>query len=133
MPVFIEYPVQLSQQDQTDLQLIYADLPPEIQPPFDSVEQLLAAAQQQRLVVARFNGRLLAAAVLCKDGDGWQMSHLCVRGLTRQRGVAQRLLSEVSAAASDNAVKLSLHLVAAPDWVPAWLAREFPALTLINC
>ena len=132
MPVFIEYPVGLSQQDQTDLQLIYADLPPALLAPFDSVEQLLLAAQQDGLVVARFNGRLLAAALLRKDSDSWQMSHLCVRGLTRRRGVARRLLSEVAAAATNNAAVLSVQPVSAPGWLLDWLAREFPALAQIN-
>ena len=45
-------------------------------------------------MTARFNSRLLGAALLDKQAQRWLLSHLCVRALTRNRGVARRLVDE---------------------------------------
>lgn len=129
MPVFIEFPQKLSQQDLADLQLIYADLPPQLASPGDN-GQLSDLAQQQSLVVARFNGRLLAAAVLRRHEKSWCLSQLCVRAITRRRGVARRMFEELTRAAQAAAVELQVRPVAAPLWFAAWLEENFPDISL---
>ncbi len=52
-------------------------------------------------MTARFNSRLLGAALLDKQTERWLLSHLCVRELTRKRGVARRLVDEASRLASE--------------------------------
>ena len=54
--------------------------------------------------------RLLAAAIVQRDQDRWQVSHLCVRKITRMRGVARRLLSELQREAARQGVSLSMAL-----------------------
>lgn len=130
MPVFIEYPQQLSQQDQADLQLIYADLPVAMLSPFADAGQLLATGQASGLVVARFNSRLLGAALLQRQDAQWQLSHLCVRALTRRRGVARRLLDELSRQAGEQGAELHMQIQHAPEWFEPWLTQSFPTLKL---
>ena len=93
MPVYVECPAQLTEQDRQDLLKVYADAPEWLLPPFAAgaalIEQCLADGS---LRVARFNGRLLGAARLQPVGDFLRLSHLCVRALTRGRGVARRLV-----------------------------------------
>lgn len=52
-------------------------------------------------MTARFNSRLLGAALLDKQTDRWLLSHLCVRELTRKRGVARRLVNEATRLAAE--------------------------------
>ena len=52
-------------------------------------------------MVGRFNGRLLGAALLNKQTERWLLSHLCVRELTRNRGVARRILQEATRLAGE--------------------------------
>jgi len=97
MPVFIEYPTEFSQQDLTDLDKIYADMPAELLAPYaDATTLIQQGIADKTIVVARFNSRLLGAALLNRQSKAWLLSHLCVREITRQRGVAKRLIAEVS-------------------------------------
>ena len=48
-----------------------------------------------RLYAARFNERLLAAVRVTLSADQGQLDDLCVREVTRRRGVGQYLLEEV--------------------------------------
>lgn len=48
-----------------------------------------------RLYAARFNERLLAAVRVTLSADQGQLEDLCVREVTRRRGVGQYLLEEV--------------------------------------
>ena len=48
-----------------------------------------------RLYAARFNERLLAAVRVTLSADQGQLEGLCVREITRRRGVGQYLLEEV--------------------------------------
>lgn len=95
MPVYIERPTQLSDQDRLDLLKVYADAPAWLLPPFADgaalIEQCLADGS---LRVARFNGRLLGAARLEPHGEELRLSHICVRALTRERGVARRFFED---------------------------------------
>jgi ribosomal protein S18 acetylase RimI-like enzyme len=119
MPVYVERPAQLTDQDRQDLLNVYADAPNWLLPPFADgaalIEQSLADGS---LRVARFNGRLLGAARLQPGGNFLRLSHLCVRALTRGRGVARRLVDE----ARREAQQQDLLLVLAAD--PAQEAAE---------
>lgn len=95
MPVIVEAPAQLSAQDREDLLRIYAEAPAELLAPYADGEALIEAALAAgSLLTGRFNDRLLGAAWLQRDADAWRLSRLCVRKVTRGRGVARRLLEE---------------------------------------
>jgi len=95
MPVYVETVTQPSPQDRSDLAKIYADAPAWLLTPHASAEALIESALADgSLIAGRFNDRLLGAAVLQRGDNVWRLSHLCVRKLTRQRGVGRRLLEE---------------------------------------
>lgn len=96
MPVLVEVlSAPLSPQDRLDLLKLYADAPADWQLSAEQTEQLLEdALAHAELWGGRFNGRLLGAMQLQRDTQGWQLSYLCVRAITRRRGVATRLLDE---------------------------------------
>ncbi|MFT0213380.1 acetyl-CoA sensor PanZ family protein [Pseudomonas sp. F1_0610] len=109
MPVYVETATAPSTQDAADLVKIYADAPEWLFAPYVDAADLLTQAQRQKtLVVGRFNSRLLGAGILSKTDDAWYLSHLCVRELTRKRGVARRILEEAQRLANENQVKLIL-------------------------
>lgn len=102
MPVYVESVTQPSPQDLTDLAKIYADAPDWLLAPYSSADTLIAAALADgSLIAGRFNDRLLGAALLQRGDDAWRLSHLCVRKLTRKRGVGRRLLEETQRQASE--------------------------------
>ncbi|MBB4863016.1 GNAT superfamily N-acetyltransferase [Pseudomonas nitritireducens] len=95
MPVVVQHLTQPSEQDRQDLLKIYADAPDWLLAPFaDAAELVERGLAEGRLFTGRFNDRLLGAAWIARDGDIWRLSHLCVRRITRNRGVARRLLEE---------------------------------------
>lgn len=95
MPVIVEAVTQPSAQDRSDLEKIYADAPAWLLAPYPDAAALIdAGLAESRLLAGRFNDRLLGAAWVERKADGWQLSRLCVRKLTRGRGVGQRLLDE---------------------------------------
>ncbi|PCM99812.1 aspartate 1-decarboxylase autocleavage activator PanM [Pseudomonas aeruginosa] len=102
MPVIVETLAQPSAQDRLDLAKIYADAP----------DWLFAPHADGELIAGRFNDRLLGAALLRRGDDAWQLSHLCVRGITRGRGVGRRLLDEARRLAAEAGKPLRL---VAPD------------------
>ncbi len=109
MPVYVESVTQPSPQDLTDLAKIYADAPDWLLAPYSSADTLIAAALADgSLIAGRFNDRLLGAALLQRGGDAWRLSHLCVRKLTRKRGVGRRLLEETQRQASEAGKPLRL-------------------------
>ena len=113
MPVLVEEINEPSSQDLTDLNKVYQDAPDWLLAPFASREQLISSALANRqLMAGRFNDRLLAAAIVEKGEAVWQLSHLCVRTVTRKRGVARRLLAEVQRLAQEAGKPLQL---AAPE------------------
>jgi len=114
MPVLVEEINEPSSQDLTDLNKVYQDAPDWLLAPFASREQLIETALSRRqLIAGRFNDRLLGAALLEKGENAWRLSHLCVRAVTRKRGVARRLLAEVQRLA--DAAGKPLHLAAPHD------------------
>jgi len=109
MPVYVESVSQPSPQDLTDLAKIYADAPDWLLAPYSSADTLIAAALADgSLIAGRFNDRLLGAALLQRGDDAWRLSHLCVRKLTRKRGVGRRLLEETQRQASEAGKPLRL-------------------------
>ncbi len=102
MPVYFESAEQPSTQDLADLEKIYADAPNWLLPPYSDAASLLEhGLSHNTLVTARFNSRLLGAALLEKQAQRWLLSHVCVRELTRNRGVARRLIEEASRLANE--------------------------------
>ncbi|WP_205342611.1 acetyl-CoA sensor PanZ family protein [Denitrificimonas caeni] len=102
MPVYFESAEQPSEQDLADLEKIYADAPHWLLAPYANAAALTEhGLNQSTLVTARFNSRLLGAALLDKQADRWLLSHLCVRELTRNRGVARRLVEEATRLAGE--------------------------------
>lgn len=75
-----------------DLQRIYTDAPAgRLHQPVETyiAEQLAAG---HFFGCARFNDRLVGAAVINADAQAWWLAQLCVRKETRRRGVGSRLL-----------------------------------------
>lgn len=74
----------LSEQDRIDLAKIW--------PRVDAADLRLDDAH--RLYAARFNDRLLGAVRVILTGERGELQDLCVREVTRRRGVGQYLLEE---------------------------------------
>lgn len=111
MPVYLETIAAPSTQDRTDLGKIFADAPAWLLAPYGSAEDLIEAGLKAgQLIGGRFNDRLLGAALLQRGEQTWRLSHLCVRRITRQRGVGQRLLDEAQRLARE--AGKPLHLAA---------------------
>ncbi|MDE1478880.1 aspartate 1-decarboxylase autocleavage activator PanM [Xenorhabdus bovienii] len=80
----------LSQQDKIDLKKIW--------PEQDTQEWEVLLAGDQKLFVAQFNGRLLAAVKVTLNSSTGILEDFCVREVTRRRGVGSYLLEQVKAA-----------------------------------
>lgn len=114
MPVYVEFVRQPSVQDRNDLAKVYADAPDWLLAPHANAEALIGAGiASGQLIAGRFNDRLLGAALLEQGQNCWRLSHLCVRKITRQRGVGRRLLDEAQRLASE--ADKPLHLAASRD------------------
>ena len=109
MPIIIESLKQATAQDQQDLQKIYHDAPEWLFAPFaDDVQLIESCLKDGSLIGGRFNDRLLGAARLQRHGEVWNLSQLCVRKVTRRRGVAERLVNEAQKMASQAGAELRL-------------------------
>ena len=118
MPIVVESLHTPSYQDQQDLQKIYQDAPPWLFAPFADERQLIEdSLSDGSLIAGRFNDRLLGAARLQRQASVWQLSQLCVRKVTRRRGVAERLVSEARSMAERAGA--TLHLLAPADHLEA--------------
>lgn len=110
MPVYVESIRTPSPQDSQDLAKIYADAPQWLLEPYGDAQQLIAAGLAQgTLIAGRFNDRLLGAALLTRSDSAWHLSHLCVRRITRRRGVGRRLLDEARRLAGEAGAELRLR------------------------
>lgn len=92
MPVLLELINQPDSADLADLEKIYAGYPTG---PAASIADWLFDQREagKSLVAGRFNGHLLGALWLRREGDGGVIEHLCVRAITRRRGTARQLLT----------------------------------------
>lgn len=109
MPITVEPLTEATYQDQQDLQKIYRDAPDWLFAPFAGDVQLIAGCLLEgSLIAGRFNDRLLGAARLQRHQDVWLLSQLCVRKITRRRGVAERLVHEAQKMASQSGATLRL-------------------------
>ncbi len=109
MPIIVEPLNEATYQDQQDLQKIYRDAPDWLFAPFAGDLQLIEACLLDgSLIAGRFNDRLLGAARLQRHSDVWHLSQLCVRKITRRRGVAERLVNEAQKMASQAGTTLRL-------------------------
>lgn len=118
MPVYIETVTEPSQQDRIDLAKIFADAPDWLLAPYADAATLIEAGLTDRsLIAGRFNERLLGAALLQRGEPHWRLSHLCVRKVTRYRGVGKRLLEESQRLAGE--AGKALHLAAPADHLGA--------------
>jgi len=111
MPIVVESVHSATYQDQEDLVKIYRDAPEWLLAPFgDGLALIESGLSEGTLLAARFNDRLLGAARVQRQGKIWHLSQLCVRKLTRRRGVAERLLIEAQKMA--RLAGCELHLLA---------------------
>jgi GNAT superfamily N-acetyltransferase len=118
MPVFVETLTEPSPQDRIDLTKIFADAPTWLLAPYaDTAALIEAALANGSLIAGRFNDRLLGAAILQRDEQHWRLSHLCVRKITRRRGVGKRIIEESQRLAGE--AEKTLHLAAPLDQLEA--------------
>jgi len=96
----------------TDLQKIYSEAEPLRRTLFDQeldaqgfIDQALQA-DNNCFAAALFNDHLIGAVLLSRLPDEWQLRHLCVRSVTRRRGVGSQLMALVAAQAQQKAVRL---------------------------
>ncbi|CAI8762041.1 acetyl-CoA sensor PanZ family protein [Pseudomonas serboccidentalis] len=109
MPVIVQTLEDASYQDQQDLQKIYRDAPQWLFAPYTDDAQLIEnCLADGSLIAGRFNDRLLGAARLTRHDTVWYLSHLCVRKVTRRRGVAERLVNQAQKLASQAGTQLRL-------------------------
>lgn len=109
MPVIVQTLEDASHQDLQDLQKIYRDAPQWLFAPYRGDIQLIESSLADgSLIAGRFNDRLLGAARLTRHDSVWYLSHLCVRKVTRRRGVAERLVNQAQKMASQAGAQLRL-------------------------
>jgi len=93
-----------------DLAKIYQNCFNEKQLSSESLQALIEDEQAQ-FYVTRFNGRHLGALQVHRTGNQAQLSLFTVRDVTRRRGVAKNLLSEVEKQLkSQGVLQVSMHL-----------------------
>jgi len=93
---------ELTAQLKTDLHKIYQQQPL-------LAENLSQQKAKGRLFVACFNERFIAAAsVMAREGETW-LEHLCVRDLTRRRGVGQHLVKQILEHTPTRPLKVALQ------------------------
>jgi len=105
MPIICQLVQTPSAQDRIDIHKIFRDYPEPVNP--TDVDAWLDAGE---LYAASFNDRLLGACRLTSQADRWQVDYLCVRALTRRRGVAYKLVLDLKQLANDSNRTLSCHV-----------------------
>ncbi|MBS9423989.1 aspartate 1-decarboxylase autocleavage activator PanM [Photorhabdus caribbeanensis] len=89
MKLTIEQLTVLSAQDMIDLKKIWPQQTPE--------QWQSWIKNENKLFAARFNDRLLAAVKVTFNEQSGQLKDLCVREITRRRGVGLYLINEIKA------------------------------------
>ncbi len=112
MPLVLEIINRPEDEDLLDLEKIYADYPAagEIRP-----WQQRQLDCNNTLVGGRFNDRLIAACWLGPANPERAINNLCVRKLTRRRGVARQLLTLLIA---HKDAPLAIDISACPEIQP---------------
>ncbi|MET0125516.1 MAG: acetyl-CoA sensor PanZ family protein [Pseudomonas caspiana] len=124
MPIVVEYLQSATYQAQGDLQKIYRDAPRWLLTPFaDALELIENCLEDDTLLVAHLNDRLLGAARLQRHDSVWELSHLCVRKATRRRGLAEQLIRQAQKSARQAGCELRLLATAEPPEVQALAAK----------
>lgn len=121
-----------STMDLGDLQKIYQDAPAGLLPSYCDVHDasnLLSTLRPNtytNFYVARFNGRLLGAVSVTRQSHIFQAMHLCVRKVTRNRGVGKRLMEVVGQIANqqNRALCFSIPKHQQRNDLPAWLQAK---------
>ena len=102
MPIYLQWLDTPSEQDCVDLEKLYADAPADWLS--DSNQSCATDWASTRvacgdsLALGRFNDRIVCAAWVVKAADlelrqhSYEIKQLCVRSITRERGVAKQLL-----------------------------------------
>lgn len=107
MPVFLEIITRPEGQDQTDLLKVYQDSPKDWLEGNDAEGFIKAKLDSGQILLAgRFNDRLLGAMLCKQQNDGWHLSNLCVRKVTRQRSVGAQLLHRICQIADQETIDL---------------------------
>ncbi|MBU2713085.1 acetyl-CoA sensor PanZ family protein [Zooshikella harenae] len=115
MPITVEILDFPSEQDREDLTKIYLDAPDwmlcdyETHHAISQVKQFVQSVIEQPLthfIGARFNDRLVGAAVVEQLEHDWHIRSICVRKVTRRRGVGKRLHTEINRLAQQQHVNL---------------------------
>ena len=118
MPISLQWLDQPSDQDKIDLEKLYNDAPKDWLS--ESSDKSAQWAQTQvnkghKVALGRFNDRILCGAVLMAQSESgahayqFQVDKLCVRKITRQRGVAKQLLVRLCQWANDCAAALYIE------------------------
>lgn len=120
MPVILEKISNPNAADLNDLIKIFQDYPADApDPPTGNLEHWIKTKLQQQLLFAgRFNGRLLGAVWCSPQNQGWQLQQLCVRAITRRRGVARQLTTLLA----NHADKQQRQLLVEPSTLPEELS-----------
>lgn len=102
MPIYLQWLDEPSEQDRTDLDKLYADAPVQWLSEAGHTKGAGWAITKQKqgelVALGRFNDRIVCGACLAWQADSASLSHLyevkqlCVRAITRERGVAKQLL-----------------------------------------
>ncbi|WP_404416986.1 acetyl-CoA sensor PanZ family protein [Marinospirillum sp.] len=115
-------PVQLIQADanalaeqsawRTDLEKIYSEAEPlrrTLRGEVLEAPHFIEAALQETsnwFAAALFNDHLIGAVLVRSLEDEWQLRHLCVREVTRRRGVGSRLMALVATKAREQGLSV---------------------------
>ena len=123
MPVLIEHLTNLVPEDRVDIEKIRNDAP-EWLPTDKSIDEWLSQPGQ-KFFGGRFNDRLLVAALVTEKGATWNLIWLCVRKVTRNRCVGQRMVSELERMAKESGCSLCISIPAGADIgeLPSYLAQ----------
>jgi len=105
MPIISTLVQNPSPQDRIDIHKIFLDYPEAVSPA--DVDAWLNAGE---LYAASFNDRLLGACRLVSHEDRWQVDFLCVRKVTRRRGVAYKLVLDLQQLARESKRALFCHV-----------------------
>ncbi len=133
MPILLEVlPAQPTASDLNDLQKIYQDAPDGLLPESCDINDITALLTTLRpdantqLYGARFNDRLLGAVVIKETTHALTSNYLCVRKVTRNRGVGRRIMNVLHQLAEEQnrALHCAIPKDLQPSTLPTWLKAQ---------